>query len=82
MSAGHLLTYIQHDPVVASLFNREIYLVDIPLTHLSSASFCRGDIHHLTSAFSLLLDECKSADVTGVEVRLAIVVPQNTVALA
>ena len=82
MPAGHFLTHIQHDPVVACLVNREIHLVDIPLTYLPSATFRCRDIHHFAGAFSLLSVKCKSADVAGVEVRFAVVVPQDAITLA
>ena len=79
--AGHLLAYVQQQPVVTGLRNNHLCLEKMALAHFSSAAFRCGDVHRFTGTSTFLPDEWKTV-AAGVEFRQAVVVPQNAIALA
>ena len=47
VTAGHLLTHIQHQGIFAGLLQLYLGLEEVPFAYLLLAAFGRGDIHHL-----------------------------------
>ena len=81
VTAGHLLPHVEEQGVVARLGNSDGGLEDVVLTHLAAAALGSGDIHFLAGAGVALLFQLHTL-AGGVEVGEAVVVPQQSVALA
>ena len=81
MPASHLLPYVEQQRVVAPLGNIERSLKEVALAHFLLASLGRSDVDHLAAARTFTL--VKGDVLVGrIKLRQAIVVPQQTIALA
>ena len=81
MAACHLLSHVEQQRVVAGLVYLDVGGEDMTLAHLTLAAFGRGDVHHLLLTLALALHQFHLL-AAGVVVHQAVVVPQQSVALA
>ena len=81
MTTCHLLSDVEQQRIVRILIHADDRLEDMSLTHLALTTFRRGDIHDLTSSEPSTFGHCDTI-LTGIEIRLSVVIPQDTIAFA
>ena len=79
MSSRHFLANIEHQRIVARLFNINSCFIDISLAHFPSSAFGRGNINHLSVTCSRTSHQFHTT-VGRIKVHQSIVVPKNAIA--